>query len=786
MRKIFSIVILLTVTVVLSAELILNHDPIQTIQKGKKVNIRLDVLEGIEDIKEVILFYRQQDELAYNEMEIEMTSVTDPYIKFLIQDTDRINTGIEYFFQIRTKNNQMQTLPVSNPQISPFLITVLQPQQQVDSDKFILLSPDIDYTDFSRNFVIAISFFSIQNKIDPAEIKFFLNNEDQTSQAEIYKNMLIYKVSDFPGGEYSYQIKAKLKDGLEIKSSKWRMTIVDKSWKSDLSLTGKSIVNTYYFKRNSDNDDDVDKRANMLLTLQGKYNWLDFRSKLYFSSLETHKEQAVNRYNLTFLTNFIDITIGDNSPNYSAFQLSGTNVRGFHSNLHFRNFRLKFTGGKSNRAIKGDSQYEAGQFATNTYSLRTEFGKPDGVMLSLGFTKNKDDVDSIDDDYIFAADSSFVVEPQDNIVLGSDISLALFKRRLLMGAEIAMSYLNRNIYDGPMSIEDIEEELDTELDLPIDPEDLEPILVINENLEPFTPGLKNMAYKAFMRTYFYHNFLNVNYSAVGSSFNSLSSNYLQTDTSVLGINDNINLFKNKLNLNLSINLISDNLNNEKDSTTRTSNYNTQLFYRITSDLNFRTAFSQNTTDREGGDTGSTILSFGTSYQADQIKKAPTRFSLNFMQYKNDYSYDYTIDDSTTIVDYDYTKNNFSFSANSDWQSLPLDTEFSMTISVADKKTSSDENPEENENISTTYNSLYLKAIYSLLDEKLRPYCDLQYNIFGGDDDKNSTLFNLGAFYQVLDRTFISTNLGTKFYSDNKAEENDYTTLTWRFKIVQKF
>jgi hypothetical protein len=331
-----------------------------------------------------------------------------------------------------------------------------------------------------------------------------------------------------------------------------------------------------------------------------------------------------------------------------------------------------------------------------------------------------------------------------------------------------------------MSIEDIEDELDTQIDLPIDPEDIESILVINENLEPFTPGMKNLAYKAFLRTYFYHNFLNISYSAVGGSFNSLSSNYLQTDTAVLGLNDNLNLFRNKINLNLAYNLISDNLNDEKDFTTSTANYNTQLSYRASGDLSFRITYSANVTERSGnqdiGNTNAASIGFGSSYKLSQLNSLPTILSLNFMNYGNEYSYE---DSTETIQDYKYSKNNLILSANSEWQNLPLTTELSFTFSRMETKNAGIKE-------ATSYNAIYLKAVYSLWEGSLKPYGNIQFNLFGGDDDKHSTLLNLGANYQVFAATRVSTNLGMKLYTDNDVAGNDYNTLTWRLKLVQKF
>ncbi|HPR16655.1 MAG TPA: hypothetical protein PLD62_00240 [Candidatus Cloacimonadota bacterium] len=767
--RVFFIAILTLFVFTLSAEIILNHDPILSVPQGDEIGIDLEVREGVEAIRKITLFYREQGDLAYKEIELDPGSVSETVFTFSIPDADSYQAGIEYFFQVETNSSEMVTLPAFNPQTTPFLLNIVKPEQPLTT-AFILLSPDQEYTDFSRDFVIAVSYFALQKSIDPASIKFLLDGKDASDKAEIYSNMLIYKVGKLAGGKHDFQIVALLQDGSEVKSEKWQMKIVRKNWRSGLNLTGKAVLNTFTAFDVSDQISN-ENRANLLLTMSGKQKWLGFNGRIYLSSLETENAQPVNRYSLSFLTKVLNVTAGDQSPDYSTFLLSGTNVRGFHSNLHFTNFRLKASYGKSNRAVDGRESFDAGTFATNTLGMRAEFGKTDGFTWGIGLTKNKDEVSSLAQKYIFADSSftTFAVQPQDNVILGTDFSWALFRSRLLLGGEVAISFLNRNIYDGAMSIEEIEDSLDIHLDLPFDPVDLEDFLVINQYLEPFTPGLKNIAYKTWLRTYFWRNFLNVNYSAVGSSFNSLSSNYLQSDTAVLGINDNINVIKNKLNLNLSLNFISDNLNDEKDVTTKTASYNTQVTYRFNPEVDFRVAFSQNTTDNSGDDDlESSIISVGTGYDWKEWKTAETRFSFNFMNYNNNF-------DLTDSTDYDYTKNNFVFSARSNFSELPLETMLSYTFSQEDKN-----------DISQNYNSLYLKGILSLLEDNLKPYCDLQLMKFGGDSETQSMLFNLGTGYQLFKQTLLSTNLGGKIFKDNDDKDKDYNNLTWRFKIVQHF
>jgi hypothetical protein len=769
MKYSFTFLVLLALNI-LSAQIILNHDPLGTILEGEAVALRVEIRSGFEKIDSAMLFFRQQGELYYDEMIWKKN--TDNYIEFLIEDTSNYQNGLEYFFQIAEISGSMITLPSFSPQNSPYLITFQKKVIPVQDEFFILLSPDPDYTDFSQDFVIAVSFYAIEDDVDPESIQFWLNGK--SVKAEIYSNMLIFKTKNLRKGQYNYQIKAKTRKGESIESQIWNMTLQKPNWQDTINLSGRAVLNTRLEDREYDDFSDNQKRANFLLNLSGKYQGFGYSSRIYLSSLETRWAQPVNRYSLSILTRFLDVTAGDLSPNYGTFVLSGKNVRGVHANLHFDTVRLKVSGGQSRRAVDGKEQYLAGTFATNTLSIRTEFGKRDGVLWGIAFTKNKDDVDSIIDDFVFNENDEFIAEPKDNIILGSDLSLALFRKRLLVGGEIALSYLNRNIYDGPMSIEEIEDILDIELDLPIDPASLEPILVINDKLEPFTPGWNNIAYKAFFRTYFKRNFLNLNYSVVGGSFNSISSNYLQTDTRIININDNINLLPNKLNLNASLNLISDNLNKEKTITSKTTNLLSSIMYRPTLPMLLQLSVSTTKISRSGdvdlGDLTSTMINISTSYNVDQIRYAPTTFGFSYMNY---------ITENSDTTNYEYLKNNFVLSAKSNFAELPLEMFLSYTLSLEDRNMLQlDE--------SFNYNSFYIKGMLDFLDSRLKPYADMQLNFFGGDSDKNSSLFNLGASYQIFSQTTLSTNVGAKFLTDNDVSQNDYSILDWRFRIVQRF
>ncbi len=785
MKKILILLTLIFCSVLLFSEIQLYNEPVVAMTYGDPLIVELEVRNGLEEIKEIKLYYREQGQLTYQEMEQDMESVSQTAFTFRVDEAATYQSAVEYFFQVTSKTGQIFTLPEQQAQTIPYVVGVSRPITS-DESGFVLLSPDEDFSEGTKNYVIAISYFAVQDRIDLNSIQLIYDGEDVTANAEIYSNMLIYKVVNSKGGMHMYKVSASMKNGKEIESETWKTKVSTSSFKQTLNLSGKSVVNSYLssqaYPNDSDKDDD-DKRANWLLQFGGKYGWAGFKSKLYLSSLEDHNKQAVNRYNLSLTSPYFDLTAGDYTPNYGTFLMSGKNVNGIHARLHMPMFSLKITSGKIKRAVDGKLGSElntngeliakrSGTYQQNSLSVRSELGNST-FLWGLGFTKNKDDIDSIDEDVRFVYSEADTLKPQDNIIIGTDFALSLFRRRLMWGAEVAMSYFNSNITDGALSLEEIEDEFDTTIDLPFDPADFEDFFVANQFMQPFKPGPGNMAYKTYLRLFFYQNFLSVSYSAVGGSFNSLSSNFLQKDTSTLSVNDNISLFGNKLFLNLGLNMIADNLNEEKESTTKSINYNTTVYYRPTTISYIRLGYNNGVTESDGDDASgialnitNSCLKFGAGYSVEQIKVAPTEFSI---------SYNKSANEDVANNSFESARDNIVFSANSDFEDLPLETVVSYSLSMEDRVSSK-----------STYNSIYLKGSLTLMEDKLKPYVDLQFAANSGDAENSSTRLNLGSSYYLFKNTFFSTNIGTKFFSDNNADENNYSQFDWRFKFTQKF
>ncbi|MCD4795623.1 MAG: hypothetical protein K8R49_00410 [Candidatus Cloacimonetes bacterium] len=804
MKKYLIIVGVLLCTALFS-NVMLYHNPPVSIKPGETVVLTLEVRDGFNEIFNAKLFYRETGTLSFTELDLEKGTETDPVFFAVVEDVSNYQVGLNYYFLIIPYDGNNVTLPEFQCKTNPFKVAIEQPK--VTTESFVRLSPDIAFSDIGKDYIIAISMFSIESDIDHSSVKFYYDLEDVTDAAKIFSNMIIYEVEKTEPGRHFYYVAADLTDGRKVESEHWMTDVKIKTIDLPMNIRGKATFNSYLSSFNKDSEDEAenDKRANFLLNFQGNKDWFRFKSKMYLSSLETSSAQAINRFNLALQVPHFDLVAGDHTSDYGSFILNCKNVWGIHTKLHFENFRLFVTYGNSKRNIDGKAysdttditSYTAGTFRRKTMVFRTEVGNTKSFVWGLGISKNKDDIGSLHKKYYqYVVDDTIVtmtVTPKDNIIFGSDIRLALFKQRFVCGAEAAMSFHNNDITEGTMSLDEIEDNLGHEVDLPFDPETISDFIIVNEYMEPFMPGFSNSAFKTFIRSFFYNNLLNISYTAIGSSFNSLSSSYLQKDARIINVNDNINLLNNKLSMNLSFNIISDNLYEEKDVTTKTTTYFAQVLFRPTDQIFYKIGFNNNTskdnmeiteddTLETTYDINSMNLTLGFGYHAQNFSFAPTRFILNFCNSAN-------TDEANKS--FDYKKNNIILSAKSKFEEIPLKTTLSYSLNLNDDKTST-----YNDTLSewvdpiqekSKYHSFYMKGEFLLLEEKFKPYLDFRYTAFGGDiNSQASQMFNLGTSYNIDKDTFLSTVFGLKLYQNKDYEEDNYSSFNWKFRLTRKF
>ena len=787
MKKVFIFTFLLFILVPLFSEIIFNHEQPLNLVRGKRIILDLEIREGFSDVEKVTIFFRQAGETAYSEKEMEAGSESNPNYSSIMSQFAGYSSNAEYYFEVQSKAGNIITYPSIQPEMNPLRISVYTPQNE--NNGFVLLSPDAAYSDVTENFLIAISIFAISDEIEHNSIKLFFDGKDVTSESKIFTNTLTYQVSNVKPGRHFYYVKANLIDGSAIESVHWVTSVADKGFELPMDLTGRALLSMRYMNTSHNTLDDSDKSANFLLSLKGSHEWLRFKSKLYLSSLETSSAHAVNRDSLAFYITHFDLTIGDHAPKMNSFLLSCKNVQGIHTKLDFKSFRLLFTHGNLKRSVDGkviqDTLISSGTFKQKNNSLRLEFGNPQKFVMGFGFAKNKDDISSLDEQY-YNLNDSLSISPKDNLVFGTDFRLSLMNQRLVVGSEVAMSLFNENIIDGAISLDDFEEDIN----LPIDPLDFENIFVINESMVPYKPGMASIALKSYLRLFFYRNLLNISLTKIGSSFNSLSTNYLQKDAMIISFNDNLMLMNNRLALNFGFNLSSDNVGNTKDNTSTSTAIFTQAMYKPNDEMYFN--ININTSGSEDGfvpdeddpvstavDIRSTMIGFGTGYYMKQISNAPTRLSLNFSNSLNK-------DDANST--FEYQRNNITLSAKTAFEQLPLTTLFSYTFTLNDN---SQIVKQDTLTIfvkeASNYNSIFMRGELDLMESQLRPYLDFRFNFFKGDiDSQAAQMFNIGTSYEIMSNSLSSADAGFKMYQNAEDPDSDYSRFNFKMKISQKF
>ncbi len=795
----------------LIAKVDLFHEPSFDLDVSKGLELELIVRSGYNEIDKATVYYRETGSLSYFEADMDLGSETNPICSVRIKELKNFKGGLDYYFSISTITNQTIMLPKVQAEQNPFHVIFSKDNYFND---FIRISPDNEFSDSQKDFILAISFFNAENSIDLSTLQLILNGKDVTKKATISNNMIVYKPQKVRSAKHIYHLNARLRNGKKVHSKRWETTVRKAEAKNIvdgdiIELNGNSYLsyignNTKY--ESSDLDSSGDDRINFGLNLYSRYNWLRFKSKLYITSLEDKKKQSVNRYNFQFDVPHFKLVIGDYTPNMGSFILSGKNVRGFSSIVNLENLRFLATYGSTRRTVNGeaitDTTFSAGAFNRKTMAVSTEIGSKTGFSFGFSFVKNKDDVNSLNEQYYLAVakdslanciegvydENNPMLMPNDNIVFGVNTDFRFYENRLTFGAETAFSMYNSNIIGGSISQDDLEDFLGMEEgETPFDPESLENIFVINKNVEPFILGKTSLAYKGFAKAFFYNNFLNINYSVIGSSFKSLSTNYLQTGASTLTIVDNYNLSKYKINVNIGLNLISDNPYGEKEVTTNSTGFFSNFYYNPPDLPYFKFGVNRNSSKNDADDSDypdfeselsikSNSYYVGFGYELGRLNIAPTKLSFNLSNYSNsDEAYER----------YRNKRNSITISGKSFFNDIPLITLLSYTFTQ-----NNDTMPDTANvlvNTKPLFNSIYFKANYLLVDNKLKPFFDFRFTGYGGDGIKQSSkMFNIGAEYAVLINMSLYSDFGIRSYDNKDVDDVNYSNYNWKFKIKYKF
>jgi len=786
-------ILVLLIMIVLGTNLVAQNAQVdfitpEFVEYLKPLHLRLDIIRGNESIEEVYLFYKKGN-IDYTQVLMEPGEGMNPYYEATIP-AFYINQAISFYFRILLSGGEEQTIPSVDPINNPYYVSLKPEDEPLADTSFILLSPDQEYNFQDDDFMVAISYFSIQDQMKHKTLKLFINGNDVSAQAVITENLLVYNPAYIKPGSYKIEVVIYNKDGSIYKKKDWTVKVkkVPTVQRLPISVHGDILIDSRLTLNDADTgsyyyDKDDELKTIGRLRLKGERGFFRYRGMIYISSEEKSSRQPYNRYSLDLYVPDLQLNIGDHNQVFSNTTIAGKNVRGVGGELNFGFFKLHSFYGQIQRHITGtqdttstpyDTTYTGGYYDRNTLGVRLRFGNERTFYVGLNAVKTKDDMGS----------EKYAQNPKDNIVIGLDSKLSLCKRRFQFGWEVAASLLNNDISAGVISQNDLDS---LGIELPFDPESIENIFVINTNVEPYKLSMSNIAAEGFIRAFFLNNLLNMKYSYIGGSFHTLANPYLQNDKTGLHIMDNVTLLNNQLSVGIGYHTYNDNIRSTKKSTTYTRGFLFNAGYYPRGNMpNMSANMQQINVYNEVTDTSlvpvnqiNTITTLNTSYKLPVHIFSPTdtRFSLS-------YSYSNTADRDEN--NYDYSSNNIRFGLDVNFKEIPASSHFTFGYLARQDRS------QDSTEVKSSYFTFGIKEEFrSQIFKKGSFRTTIGYNFTNSSGDspymKHYLSFGINnRFLLFASETMISLQCGYMIYNDINDEAKNYNQMRGILKFTQRF
>ena len=546
----------------LHAQIRILHNVVTFAKQGQPVEITASVEGRISASDEMRVYYRYGTEESYRY--IILDSRGNEYTG-RIPPAPAGTTRLQYFLSF-IHGQAIYTLPVENPFYDPIEVQLTpagggeqtppsaqagekkQAGPALKPDEYLILSPERGQRLEAEDVVVAVSLFFAPGRVDVFKTKLYL--DERQVRPEISPNLISYVPPTIAEGPHTVRVVFFSPEGKPFAPVRWNFFVgkMGAPGLRALPLLAGAEGNLYVeskIERYSGN-----KLVNHQLggRIRGKQGPLRFGAKFYLTSLESKRYQPRDRFLFWLDTRFFRFYAGDASPRFSELVLWGKRVRGFEGVLDTRFFGLDFVMGQTYRAVEGksvtgviepDSVVGYGTFAQNLYGLRARLGTERGFHLGINLLKVKDDVRSI----------RYGLRPKDNIVAGLDLYVSLFRDRIRWRTNTAFSLLTDDISPGPLSKQDIETVMNTEI--PFDPARYKKYIILNTSTIPLDPTKgSSIAYTSTLRLRLMRNDVIVKYKSVGSAYNSLGNTFLRKDIRGFYVNDRVRLFQNRVYLNL--------------------------------------------------------------------------------------------------------------------------------------------------------------------------------------------------------------------------------------------
>ncbi len=388
-------------------------------------------------------------------------------------------------------------------------------------------------------------------------------------------------INNLQGGTWTFY--AGKKDGIKAST-------VNKSEKDNLKIRG-SISMDYRTEQLSGPGVALRQEPlntqNLNVDLTAAYKGVEIPVRIFATNNNIYSTQSMNFFQAGFKTRWMELSAGDLNPSFDRLVVGGVRLRGIGLKLKSHLSTIQVYYGDMTSPVNGSLQvYSAGlgilptnmadsthYIVSGTYrrtliAARAELGSVrDELKLCFTGAKVKDDTSSI----------RYGLAPKDNLALGTDLTLKLFHKSVIINAGIAASIITNDISTGPIS----KKTLDTsfKVNTSFDPVDYQSLIILNASTLPARPSsyIENLASYTQLNYGNKYQVFMVEYKNTGSLYNSLANPFMPRDYEGVTANEKIYLFKRKISMGGGYQNYNNNLSGINYMKIHTEGYNGSLF-----------------------------------------------------------------------------------------------------------------------------------------------------------------------------------------------------------------